>query len=79
MGSSTVNLSVPNKLLARIDREAERESRTRSELLRAAALTYLERQEHWKMIFAYADRQVKRRGIKPSDVARAIRSVRRAG
>jgi len=43
MRTVTVNISFQDSLLAEIDAEAKRESRTRSEFLREAARVYVER------------------------------------
>ena len=52
MSTVTVNISFQDRLLANIDRIAQRESRSRSELLREAARIYIERKERWNNIFA---------------------------
>jgi metal-responsive CopG/Arc/MetJ family transcriptional regulator len=78
MKGAIINLSLPKEFLKKIDREAEREERTRSELMRVAIKSYLEKREAWDKIFDYADRHVKKRGLKPSDVNKAIAEARRA-
>jgi len=40
---ATINLSLPKGLLEKADREAEKEDRSRSELMRVALLAYLDR------------------------------------
>ena len=52
MSTVTVNISFQDRLLADIDRIAQRESRSRSELLREAARIYIERKERWNRIFS---------------------------
>jgi len=74
--TSTINLSIPRDLLERADREAKRESRSRSEIMRDALRVYLDRRARWADIFAYGDAQVKKLGLKPEDVEEAIREVR---
>ena len=54
MSTVTVNISFQDRLLADIDRIAQRESRSRSELLREAARIYIERKERWNQIFSEA-------------------------
>lgn len=76
--ASTVNISFPTAFLARLDREAREETRSRSELLRAAALQYLERKERWRQIFAFGDAQARRLKLKPEDVGTWIAEYRRA-
>lgn len=77
MGTVTVNVSFQNSLLSEIDAEAKRESRSRSELLREAARSYIRRQREWNAVFGIGDAVAKSEGLKESDVDRAIRSVRK--
>ncbi len=77
MKTSTINLSIPKDLLEQADKLAKRESRSRSELMRAALRIYLERRADWDRFFAYMDDHVKRHGLKPEDVEEAIREARR--
>ena len=78
MKSAIVNLSLPAALLRRIDQEARAELRTRSELLREAARSYLEREHRWKALEQYAGRRARVSGIRTeSDVLRAIAAARK--
>ncbi len=77
MPNVTVNISFQDALLAEIDAEAKRESRTRSELLREAARLYVRRQKEWERVFALGDKLTKRRSLTATDVVREIRSIRR--
>jgi CopG family transcriptional regulator / antitoxin EndoAI len=77
MSSVTVNISFEDSLLAEIDAEAKRESRSRSELLREAARLYVRRQAQWEDVFALGDRQTARLGLTESDVTKEIRAVRK--
>lgn len=76
MGNVTVNISFQDSLLAEIDAEANRESRSRSELLREAARSYVRRQRQWDAVFALGDSIAKRERLTEVDVERAVRSVR---
>jgi predicted transcriptional regulator len=76
MSNVTVNISFQDALLADIDAEAKRESRSRSELLREAARLYVQRQRHWADVSAWGDRQTRRLGLTEGDVGREIRAVR---
>jgi predicted transcriptional regulator len=71
----TVNVSFQDSLLAEIDAEAERESRSRSELLREAARLYVRRQKLWDDVFALGDDVVARAGVTEADVRKEIRAV----
>ena len=77
MRNVTVNISFQDALLAEIDAEAKRESRTRSELLREAARLYVRRQRQWERVFALGDELSKRGSLTKGDVAREIQNVRR--
>jgi metal-responsive CopG/Arc/MetJ family transcriptional regulator len=78
MRSTIINLSLPAALLKLIDREARVELRTRSELLREAARSWLAREQKWKALQNYGAQQAKSLGIKrEADVTELIRSVRR--
>jgi len=77
MRNVTVNISFQDALLAEIDAEAKRESRTRSELLREAARLYVRRQGQWERVFALGDELSKQRSLTKTDVVREIRNVRR--
>jgi len=77
MGTSTVNISFKQDLLARIDQVAKKESRSRSELIREAARMYIERGQRWDDIFAFGEQQVQARGLSETDVEEEIKAVRK--
>jgi CopG family transcriptional regulator/antitoxin EndoAI len=77
MGNITVNISFQDSLLADIDAEAKRESRSRSELLREAARLYVRRQRQWADVFALGDRQTARLGLTEAMVEKEVRAARR--
>jgi predicted transcriptional regulator len=78
MKTVTVNLAFQKTLLAQIDAEARRESRSRSELLREAARQYVQRQRRWDQVFALGDAIVQRQGLTQADVGREISLARSA-
>jgi metal-responsive CopG/Arc/MetJ family transcriptional regulator len=55
MAISTVNISFQEELLEQIDKIAQKESRTRSELIREAVRIYIERKMKWESIFSYGE------------------------
>jgi CopG family transcriptional regulator / antitoxin EndoAI len=75
---STVNISFSDELLKQIDKVAEDESRSRSELLREAARSYIERKEKWGQIFRLGNRIARSKGLKRGDVEKEIASFRKA-
>ena len=76
MSNVTVNISFQDSLLAEIDAEATKESRSRSELLREAARSYLHRQKQWDAVFALGDAITSSERLTEADVDRAVHSVR---
>ncbi len=72
----TFNISLPNQLVKALDRRAREESRSRSEVLRAAALAYLEWWEQWRTLQNYGRRQARRLDLRPRDVERLISELR---
>ena len=77
MANVTVNISFQDSLLAEIDAEATRESRSRSELLREAARSYIRRQRQWDAVFTLGDTITSNERLTEADVDRAIHSERR--
>lgn len=78
MKSSTVNISFNDELLRQIDAVAREESRSRSELIREAARSYIERRARWAKLFQFADRHVRRMKLTPGDVDAEIAAYRRS-
>ena len=76
MGNVTVNISFQDSLLTEIDAEASREARSRSEIVREAARSYLRRQRQWDAVFALGDTLAGRQGLTEADVTDAIITVR---
>lgn len=76
MVSATVNISFPKDLLKLMDRVARQESRSRSELLRAAAHMYVERKRRWARLFATWEAAARQAGITPQDVEKTIAEFR---
>ena len=76
MKSSTVNISFNDELLKRIDKLAKQESRSRSELIREAARTYIERKNRWQKIYAYSERRARKRQVSDKDIADEIAKYR---
>jgi CopG family transcriptional regulator/antitoxin EndoAI len=74
---STVNISFNPRLLKEIDKVAQQEARSRSELIREAARSYIERKRRWARIFQEASRAGRRKGITPEVIDREIAAYRR--
>lgn len=76
MKTRTLNISLPKRLVEALDRRAEAEARSRSEVIRAAALSYLQWWEEWRKLQAYGRKQAKRLKIRPQNLERLIEQVR---
>ncbi len=74
---STVNISFNDDLLKQIDKVAQEESRSRSELIREAARSYIDRKKRWAQIFKLASETAKARNLGPEDIEKEIASYRR--
>lgn len=77
MNTTTVNISFQGSLLSEIDRIAQTESRSRSELLREAARLYIDRKQRWDKLFAFGKTVGARGHLTEKDVAREVQSHRR--
>jgi CopG family transcriptional regulator/antitoxin EndoAI len=73
---STANISFNPDLLRQIDEVAQEESRSRSERIREAARTYIERKRRRAQIFKIGAQTARSRGITPEDLEQEIRSYR---
>ena len=76
MKSTTVNISFQKDLLEQIDQVAKEEARSRSELIREAARTYLERKTRWKKIFEYGEKVARKKKLTEADIEKEIVAVR---
>ncbi len=77
MSTTTVNIAFQKKLLQEIDQMALIESRSRSELLREAARSYIQRKQRWNDIFALGRKTAEDRNLVPQDVLNEIRAHRK--
>jgi len=76
MATSTVNISFPKEFLEEIDRMAEVEARSRSELIREATRMYLTQRKRWDAIFAFGAKQAVKLGLTEKDIAAEIGKYR---
>jgi len=76
MRTRTVNISFNKDLLDKIDKAAQDESRSRSELIREAARLYLEKKKKWEDIFRFGDRQSAQYGLELNDIGKEIKKYR---
>jgi len=78
MKSSTVNISFNEDLLKQIDKVAREESRSRSELIREAARSYIDRKRKWDQIFIFSEKQAEKKNITEKNIDEEIRSYRKS-
>jgi len=76
MAVSTVNISFQEDLLNQIDRIAQDEARTRSELIRESVRIYIERKKKWESIFAYGETISSKYKFTEEDVNQEIQKYR---
>ena len=76
MKKGTMSISLPERLVEALDRRAEAEARSRSEVIRVAVLSYLQWWGEWRKLQAYGRRQAKRLRIRPQHLERLIAQVR---
>lgn len=79
MQTQTVNISLPKDLLKKTDEVAKRQYSNRSELIRTALRSYLEKRDEWDKLFAIGEKVVKRMGIKSEEEVNQIVSEFRHG
>ena len=77
MQTQTFNIALPKALVRAVDRQAQKEYKNRSELIRDLLQKHLERKEKWENIFAYGKRKAKEMGIKSEkDIDRIVYEFR---
>lgn len=76
MDAQIVNISLPAKLLQLVDKVAEKEARSRSELFREAIRSYVLRRAKWDELFSYAQKQARKLKIKEKDVESIVTKYR---
>lgn len=67
MKAKTVNISLPEQLLSEIDQKAREEYRSRSELIKEAAVFYIRTKDNWAIIQDDLSAKAKKLGIKTED------------
>ena len=77
MSTQTVNIAFQDDLLRDIDRVAKLESRSRSDLLREAARSYIQRKQRWKHMFALGRQVASIQKLSPEDVVKEIKAYRK--
>lgn len=80
MQTQLINFTIPKPLLQLVDQQAQQEMKTRSELLRDALRSYLERRiilkQGWQNLANYGQKQAQKLNLKPADVESLIDDYR---
>lgn len=63
MLTQTLNIALPKELITKVDRQAKKEFKNRSELIREALRQYLEDKNDWEQIFEAGEKAMKEMGI----------------
>ena len=74
--SKVISVSIPPGMDREVQRVAREESRTRSELFREALRQYIATRSRWRALQQYGAKQVKKLGIKESDIESLIDEYR---
>jgi predicted transcriptional regulator len=74
---STVNISFQNDFLVQIDQTANKEARTRSELISEAIRIYIERKNEWEKIFKTGEEIGATLEISENDIMNEIKEYRK--
>ena len=67
MQTQTFNIALPKALVRAVDRQAQKEYKNRSELIRDLLQKHLERKEKWEKIFRAGEQAMRRMGIKSEE------------
>ena len=78
MQTQTINISLPKQLINIIDLLAKKEYySSRSDLIRAALLSYIETKKRWLKIFSYGKEAAKKSKIKEKQIENFIDDYRK--
>jgi len=76
MDTQTVNISLPKKLIKIMDDFAEKQFSTRSDLIRTAVISYINKDKKLFEFFSYAEKKAKEQNIKEKDIENIIDEIR---
>jgi metal-responsive CopG/Arc/MetJ family transcriptional regulator len=78
MKVKTINISIPEELLTKIDEKARLEYRSRSELFKEATVVYLQTKDNWLVLQKEMSEKAKKMNIKTeNDVEQIVDSLRK--
>ena len=67
MKTQTFNIALPEELVKKVDQQATKEYKNRSELIRESLRIYLKNRDEWDYLFKIGKEQGKKLGIKSED------------
>ena len=74
----TINISLSSELVKQIDRKAEEEFRSRSELIREATLNYIQTKSNWEILQSDLSQRAKKLKVKNEDqIEKLVDSMRK--
>lgn len=76
MNTQTINISLPKQLVKIMDEQSKARCSTRSDLIRMAIISYIEREKKLLNIFDYGNKQAKKTRIKEKDIEKIIDKYR---
>lgn len=76
MNTQTVNISLPKQLIEIMDDFAKRQFSTRSELIKTAVISYVNKDKKLFELFSYAEKKAKEQNIKEKDVEDIVDEIR---
>ncbi len=77
MQTQTFNIALPKELVKRVDEQAKKDYKNRSELIREALRVYLKDNERWEELFSYGQKMGKKAGVKnEEDVNKTVSNFR---
>ncbi|MGL4941929.1 MAG: CopG family ribbon-helix-helix protein [Thermoguttaceae bacterium] len=77
MSTTTVNVAFQQNLLREIDAVADREARSRSELIREATRVYVDDRKNWQELLNYGHARGQELQITDAEIMAEIKAVRR--
>lgn len=67
MQTQTLNIALPQELVKKVDEQAKKEYKNRSELIREALRVYLKTNEKWEELLVYGKKMGEAAGIKSEE------------
>ena len=79
MQTQTLNIALPKELINKVDEQAKKEYKNRSELIREALRIYLADKNDWEQIFDAGEKAMKEMGITSEEEVNKIVNEYRHG